>query len=200
MEVLLNPNVAYLLLVVGTLLTLLALVTPGTGMLEVGAFFCLFLAGYAAYNIPFNGWALLVMLASLIPFVYAIRKPGRTVFLLLTILGLVAGSVFLFSEGGRPVVNPFLATIVSLLSAGFIWLSTHKVIQAAQAQPHHNLAHLIGRVGEAKTDVHEEGSVQVAGELWSARSDRPIPAGSQVRVLGREGFVLSVEPILQPEK
>jgi membrane-bound ClpP family serine protease len=41
--------------------------------------------------------------------------------------------------------------------------------------------------------VHEDGSVQVAGELWSARSEDPIPAGAQVRVLRREGFVLVVE-------
>jgi membrane-bound ClpP family serine protease len=51
---------------------------------------------------------------------------------------------------------------------------------------------LIGQTGEAKTRVREEGSVQVAGELWSARSDKPVPAGSRVRVVSREGFVLVV--------
>jgi membrane-bound serine protease (ClpP class) len=193
MEILLNPNVAYLLLVVGTLLGLLALVTPGTGMLEVGALFCLLLAGYGIYNNSFNGWALGVMLASLVPFVYSIRRPGRELFLILTILGLVAGSVFLFTEKGRPAVNPLLALIVSLFSAGFIWATTRKVIQAAATRPRHDLAHLIGRVGEAKTSVLEEGSVQVAGELWSARSEQAIPAGSPVKVIGREGLILLVE-------
>ncbi len=193
MEILLNPNVAYLLLVVGTLLGLLALVTPGTGMLEVGALFSLFLAGYGIYNNSFNGWALLVMLASVAPFVYAIRRPGRELFLLLTILGLVAGSVFLFTEGGRPAVNPLLAAIVSLLFAGFVWVTTRKVIQAAQTRPRHDLAALIGQPGEARTRIHADGSVQVAGELWSAQSAEAIPAGSAIKVVGREGFVLLVE-------
>jgi len=193
MEILLNPNVAYLLLVVGTLLGLLALVTPGTGMLEIGALFCLLLAGYGIYNNSFNGWALLVLLASLVPFVYAMRRPGREIFLILTILGLVAGSVFLLTEDGRPAVNPLLATVASLLSAGFIWVTTRKVIQATETRPRHDMAHLIGKVGEAKTRVHEEGSVQVAGELWSARSEQAIQAGSPVRIIDREGLILVVE-------
>lgn len=197
MEILLNPNVAYLLLMVGVLLGLLALVTPGTGMLEVGALFCLLLAGYAIYNNPFNGWALLVMAASLAPFVYSIRRSGRELYLGLTILGLVAGSVFLFTDQGRPAVNPVIATIASILFAGFIWVSTRKVIQAAQARPTHDLAALIGQVGETRTPVHDDGSVQVAGELWSARSAAAIPAGSAIRVVGREGFVLLVEKSME---
>jgi membrane-bound ClpP family serine protease len=52
---------------------------------------------------------------------------------------------------------------------------------------------LIGKIGEARTKVEEEGSVQVDGELWSARSEKTIPAGSSIRVLRREGFVLIVE-------
>jgi membrane-bound ClpP family serine protease len=52
---------------------------------------------------------------------------------------------------------------------------------------------LLGQVGEARTKVNDEGSVLVAGELWSARSASPIPAGSTIRVVGREGFVLIVE-------
>jgi membrane-bound serine protease (ClpP class) len=193
MDILLNPNVAYLLLVAGTLLTLLALVTPGTGLLEIAALFCLFLAGYAVYNSTFNWWALLILLASFVPFVFAMRRPGREALLLLTIVGLVAGSVFLFTESGRPAVHPALATVVSILYAGFLWISVRKILQAAQARPVHDLAALIGQVGEARTRVQEDGSVQVAGELWSARSNQLIPAGSSVKVVGREGFVLLVE-------
>ena len=55
------------------------------------------------------------------------------------------------------------------------------------------LSVLIGAVGEAKSDVHHEGSVQVNKELWTARSEELIEAGSQIRVVGREGFVLVVE-------
>jgi membrane-bound ClpP family serine protease len=66
-------------------------------------------------------------------------------------------------------------------------------MQAAHARPSHDLSTLVGQVGEAKTRIHAEGSVQVAGELWSARSEKSIPYGSPVKVIGREGFVLVVE-------
>ena len=100
MEFLLDPNIAYLFLLAGVLLGLMAIITPGTGIFEVGAFFCLALAGYAVYNLSFNLWALVVLLLSIIPFVYAIQKPKRERYLALSILGLIVGSVFLFATDG----------------------------------------------------------------------------------------------------
>lgn len=194
MNFFLDPNIAYLLMVVGLLLTLLAIITPGTGMLEVGAAFCLILAGYAVYNLSFNLWALILLILSIIPFLLAIRRKRRELFLALSIVLLIAGSVFLFqNENGGPAVNPWLAAVTSILVAGFLWFVTQKTLQAIQSRPTHDLDKLIGQVGEAKTKIHEEGSVQVAGELWSACSDSPIPSGSQIRVTERFGFVLKVE-------
>jgi len=54
---------------------------------------------------------------------------------------------------------------------------------------------LIGMVGETRSRVHTEGSVYVGGELWSAKSEKSIPAGSAVRVVRREGFSLVVEKV-----
>ena len=66
-ELLLNPNVAYLLLVSGVVLGILAIVQPGTGMLEVLTAFCLLLAAYAIYNLSFHWWALAILVVSVIP-------------------------------------------------------------------------------------------------------------------------------------
>ena len=68
MDFLLDPNIAYLILLGGVLLAMLALAAPGTGFFEIGAFFCIALAGYAIYNLSFNWWALL-LLALDVPFV-----------------------------------------------------------------------------------------------------------------------------------
>jgi membrane-bound serine protease (ClpP class) len=193
MEFLLNPNIAYLLLVLGSVLLLMAIVTPGTNILEGGAFLMLALAGYAAIRLHFNLWALVILILSLVPFVYAIQKPRRELFLGISLLGVIIGSVYLFqSSGWLPAVNPAVAVIVSLLSSGFLWLVVRKGIQAHHTRPMQDLSALIGKTGEAKTRVQDDGSVQVAGELWSARSEKPIPAGSRVRVINREGFVLVV--------
>ncbi|HEX7541952.1 MAG TPA: NfeD family protein [Anaerolineales bacterium] len=193
MDILLNPNIAYVLLVLGSVLLLMAIVTPGTHLLEGGALFMLVLAGYAIYHLGFNLWALIVLILSLVPFVYAIQKPKRERFLALSLLGVIIGSVYLFpSSGWLPAVNPFVAVVVSALSAAFLWLVVRKSIQAHHARPLQDLSALIGKTGQTKTRVQEEGSVQMAGELWSARSEKPIPAGSRVRVVSREGFVLVV--------
>ncbi|NWG08560.1 MAG: hypothetical protein HXY35_17925 [Chloroflexi bacterium] len=196
MDFLLEPNVAYLILLAGVMLGFMAIVSPGTGLFEVGAFFCLVLAGYAVYNLSFNWWALALLVLSLVPFVYAIRKPKRELFLGLSILLLVVGSVFLFPRTtGIMAVNPVVAIVSSVLVAGFLWIAVRKSIEAAGARPIHDLDGLVGRIGEARTKILDEGSVQVGGELWSARSESSIPAGSTIRVVRREGFVVVVEKV-----
>jgi membrane-bound serine protease (ClpP class) len=194
MEFLLNPNIAYLFLLGAALLAMMSLATPGTGLFEVGAFFCVVLAGYAIYHLSFNWWALVILALSVLPFVYALRKSKWEIYLGLSILMLVLGSIFMFPAlNGQAAVDPLVAVTASGLVAGFMWIAARKYIEAAHKRPSHDLDALVGQIGEAKTRIHEAGSVQVAGELWSAQSESPIPAGSSIRVERREGFVLVVE-------
>ncbi len=195
-DFLLNPNLAYLLLVGGFSMALLAILTPGTGFLEIGAIFALLLAGWGVYNLPINYWALGVLILGVIPFIFAVRKSRRMVFLAISILALIVGSVFLFRGEiwWKPIVNPVLASVVSLLAGGFFWIVVQKTLEAGDAPLAHDLGPLIGAVGEAKSDIHHEGSVQVSGELWSAYSEKPISEGALVKVIKREGFILQVEP------
>jgi len=194
MEFLLDPNVAYLLLIAAMMFSLLAIMTPGTGIPELLAVFSVFLAGYAVYHLSMNWWALALLLMSIVPFVYSLRKPGRTAWLIVSIVGLTAGSAFFFPAAhGLISVHPLLALATTIAYSAFLWVAARKVVEAAQTRPVHELASLIGQKGEAKTAVKDYGSVQVAGELWSARSARALAAGSLVRVVGRDGFVLIVE-------
>jgi membrane-bound serine protease (ClpP class) len=194
MDFLLEPNVAYLVLLASVLLGFMALVSPGTGLFEVGAFFCIALAGYAVYNLSFNWWALILVLLGVIPFVYAIQKPKRELYLGLSIVLVVIGSVFVFPRTeGQAGVNLLLVITGSSLVSGFLWLAVRKSVEAASVRPTHDLDGVVGLIGEARTAVHNEGSVQVNGELWSARSDTAIPAKSKITVIRREGFVLVVK-------
>lgn len=196
---LLNPNIAYLLLVSGFLIAILAILTPGTGWLEGVAFIAFLLAGWSIYNLPINLWALIILLLGVFPFILAVRKSRKHYLLIVSVLALVVGSAFLFrSEGWQPAVNPFLALVVSLLVGGYFWVAVHKTLEAEHIPPSHDLAALISTVGEAKSDILTEGSVQVDGELWSARSLVPISSGSKVRVTQRDGFILVVEPYSEP--
>jgi membrane-bound serine protease (ClpP class) len=198
MDIFLDPNIAYVILVVSLMLTGLALLSPGTGILEVGALFALLLAGYAVFQLPLNMWALAVLLVGMVLFILSVRRPRQERWLAAAILALVAGSAFLFrsEELLRPAVNPVLALVVSAATAGFSWIAVRKILEAGESRPSHDLGALLGQLGEARTVVEDinEGSVYVNGELWSARSRTPIPAGSRVRVVGRDGLILLVEP------
>jgi membrane-bound serine protease (ClpP class) len=189
-----SPDIAYLLLMFGSIFLMMAIVTPGTHLLEGGALLMLAAAGYEIYNLGFNWWALVILVLALVPFIYSIQKSGREWALALSILALIVGSLYLFpGTGFLPAVNPVLAVITSLLSAGFLWFIVRKGMQAYHARPLQDLQKLIGQAGQAKTEILDGGSVQVASELWSARSEQSIPAGSRVRVVSREGFTLIVE-------
>jgi membrane-bound serine protease (ClpP class) len=190
----LDPNIAYLVLVSAIVFVLIAIASPGTGVPEVLALFAIAAAGYAVYHLSLNWWALGLIVISMVPFYFAVRGPRRELWLLLSIVGLTAGSIFFFpAEHGWISVHPVLAAGTSALLAALLWISARKVVQISQARPAHELAALIGERGETRTDVRDDGSVQVASELWSARSDKLIPAGRPVRVVGRDGFVLIVE-------
>ena len=194
MDFLLDPNIAYLILLGAVLLAMMALASPGTGLFEIGAFFLIALAGYAIYRLSFNWWAMLLLALGIVPFVYALQKPRREPFLALSIVLLIVGSVFMFPRTAeRPVVNPLVAILGSGSVAVLLWFAVRKAVEATTAKPSHDLTGLIGQTGEARTRINDEGSVLVAGELWSARSEKPIPAGSPIRVIRREGFVLIVE-------
>ena len=196
-EVLINPNVAYLLLVFGFVLAGMAMITPGTVILELGALFALLLAGWMVFSLGVNLWALILMLVGIIPFVIAVRRKGNRISLGLSFLCLVIGSWFLFPTDPwwRSAIDPLLFIIVSALTIGLLWVVTTKIVEAEAALPSHDLSALIGEVGETKTILSNEGSVQVDGELWTARSEEPIPRDRPVRVVDRDGFILIVEAI-----
>ena len=195
LEILLNPNVAYLLLWVGITLALLAILSPGTVLLELTAFIMLIGAGVTLFFLDINYWALGVMALGVIFFLMSLRYPKQWLYLAIAIVCLVLGSIFIFREENwwDPAVNPVLALIVSGLSGVFFWFVTRKILEARQARPTHDMDNLIGAIGESKTEIHRDGSVQIGSELWSAESDLPIPNGERIRVVSLKGFTLVVE-------
>ena len=94
---------------------------------------------------------------------------------------------------GQANLHPVVAIAGSGSLAILLWFAVRKAAEATSIRPSPDLPGLVGQIGEARTQVNDEGSVQINGELWSARSEQPIPAGSAIRVVRREGFILIVE-------
>ncbi len=195
MDLLLDPNVAYMILVVGFVLGVLALFTPGTGFLEAGVLFAILLAGYAIIRQPINLWALILLAVGVIPFLIAMRKYKQWYYLLPAIGSIVVGSVFLFrTETGTPAINPVLASLMSVIAVVLLWIIGRKGIEALNLQPAQDLSAIIGKMGIARSDIRQSGTVYVAGEEWTAHSEKLIREGRPARVIAREGLVLLVEP------
>lgn len=197
-EFLFNPNIAYVLLVFGFLVAVLALFAPGTGVLEVLALLALGLAGFIILNLPVNWWAFALLALALVPFVLALRptQQRRAVLIAVAALLFVVGSALLFrGDGIMPGVHPLFIVLLSPVAVGLSYLLAAKSLEAIQARPVFNPDELVGMTGQVSSDIRGQGSVYIHGEEWSAASDVFIPAGKRVRVLRRAGLVLEVEPV-----
>ncbi len=198
MEFLINPNVSYFLLVLGSLTAAMALFAPGTGLLEASAVIAMLLAGYGIVNQPINWWALFIIVAGIVPFGLGLilnrTQKDRVRLLVGSMLIFLIGSTLLIrGETWVTAVSPILIAFLWPLALGLMWLVASKTMQASASRPVFDPDQLIGMTGQASTDIRGQGSVYVNGEEWTAMSKTFIPAGSPVRVLQRKGLMLEVD-------
>jgi len=195
MTPIIDANIAYVLLVVGFVLSVLALLTPGTGVVEIIGLFSMILAGYGIISNPVNYWALIILVPFL-PLIYVYRKTKKDYFLIIAIASLNIGSFMIFkSEEGGFSVSPIIAIVVTLLSAPILWVIVKKIIEAIDRKPDFDPGNIIGAIGEARTNIFLEGTAYVSGEEWSVRSNEKINKGEVVKVVKKEGLILWVEKI-----
>lgn len=188
-------SLLYLFLVAGIWLAALAVVSPGTGVLEILALAALGGAGLGMIFVPLNAWALIVLALGGVLFVASLRLPRPEIWLAFSALALSVGSVFLFQpEGGGAAVHPLLALTVSLLTLGYFWWAIRSAITAQRARPTIDPNKVIGEIAEVRTELNPVGSVYALGELWTARSEGRVKVGKKVKVVDREGLMLLVEP------
>jgi membrane-bound serine protease (ClpP class) len=191
------PNLFYLCLVLGLWVTALALVSPGTGVLEALALLLLGGAAVGMLTWPVNGLAFIPLILGAATFIFGLIRRQQAGFLLLASAILISvGSIFLFEDAdGGPAVQPFLAVVMSALTVLFFWVGVRRGLEAQQAAPTVAASTVIGQIGETRSPVYREGEVYVGGEMWSARAETPIAAGVRVRVRNLVGLVVEVEPV-----
>jgi membrane-bound serine protease (ClpP class) len=196
MAFLTNPNLAYVLVVVGITLIFVGDINSKKTVLNIGVLFCVIAIVLGFLYLRINPWAFLVVALSPLLLSIAIRqaRPGNPLFLI-SIFMLVLGSYFLFvDQDNQPLVSTRVV-VVSVLSAIVIWILSERLRNVEGVRLGDVPESLVGLIGETITDIgaHSAGSVLVDGELWQARSKEPISAGSTVRVLRQDGFWLTVK-------
>lgn len=194
-DILSTPDIAFLLLSLGSLGLLLEFYNPGLVFPGVAGAVCL-LMGFVSFQIlPFNyaGIALLVLgIALFIAEIYV------TSYGLLMVGGVVSfglGAILLFDTPESDVRVGFDVVIASTLAFGlFFAYVIFYLIKAQRLAPQMGYEGLVGREGSAVSDIHASGKVYIDGEYWDALSDEPIHRGDRVTVTeALQGFRLKVK-------
>jgi membrane-bound serine protease (ClpP class) len=193
MEFLFDPNVAFVVLAAAFFTVIFALLTPGTGFLEILALILLTLVGYSVANMAVNPWAIVLLLAGVVLVIVALRRSWKWYFLAGSILSVIIGMLFVYKGAGSLLaMDPLLALFLSVGMGIFIWIMGRNTSAAFNLKPSSDPDQVIGLTGRALTDIAASGSVYVNGENWEAVANNRIPKGIHVVVLERTGLVLKV--------
>ena len=198
LAVLTNPNVAYLLLLVGFYGLLLEGYHPGAILPGVAGAVSLLLALYALQILAANFAGLALMLLGMLLIGAEAFVPSGV----LAVGGIVAfviGSIMLFERGvpGLQVARPLIG-IVAFFAALFAALLVTYLVRARRRPVVTGAGTMLGATATALDDFSDAGRVRVGGELWQAHARTPVSAGQQLRIVGINGLLLEVEP--QPDR
>lgn len=193
LSIITNPNIAYILMLVGIYGLILEFSNPGSILPGTVGAISLLLALYAFQILPINyaGLALLVLgLAFIIAEVFA--STGG-ILGLGGVIAFVLGSIILFDDEHLAVSLPLIGG-TAVVAAGFLFWVLSKLASIRQSKVVSGTEYMIDQIGEATEDFEKKGRIHIEGESWLARSNTPVTAGEKVRVKAIDNLVLDVEP------
>jgi len=189
-----NPNIAYILLSLGTIGIIAEIYSPGAFFPGITGGICLLLAFYSLGVLDaYWGGILLILLA----FGFFIAEVFTATFGLFTaggITALVLGSLILFPRGGPMFqVDPWLIAIVVIGITSFFAFVIHRAIRAHRRQASTGREELVGKTAIVKVALEPEGTVFLKGERWTAISERGrVKPGETVLITKVDGLTLYV--------
>lgn len=196
LNVISNPNIAYLLMLLGFYGIFFELTNPGSIFPGVFGAIALILAFYSFQTLPVNYAGLILIILAIILFILEIKVTSYGVLAIGGVISMVIGSLMLF-ESPFPFLRASLSVIIpaTLITIVLFSLTIMLVVKAHRRKPKTGAEGLIGLDGEAKTDIHRAGQVFVHGEIWGAWSDEHIKAGEKIIVDKVEGLRLKVRSV-----
>jgi len=191
-----DPNVAYVLMMLGTLGLIFELSTPGAILPGVIGGISLILAFFAFQSLPINFAGLLLILFAIVLFIAEVTVTSHGVLAIGGIVSMALGSLMLYDapEVGFRVSWRVMAPTVAL-TAGFFLFALTLGVRAFRRRPLLGVSGLIGQSGVARGALEPEGQVSVHGEIWRAVADRPLADGTQVTVVDVQGLTLKVKVV-----
>jgi membrane-bound serine protease (ClpP class) len=189
-----DPNIAYLLMMLGFMGLFFELSTPGVILPGVIGAISLILAFFAFQTLPVNYAGVLLILLALILFIAEIKIVSHGMLTVGGVLAMILGSLLLF-DSPEPYLKVSLSLILTtvILVTGFAVFVIRKAVAVHRKKPVSGKEGLIGEKGYADSEIKPEGKVQIRGEYWDAWSDAPISQGEKIIVVSVEGMKVKVE-------
>lgn len=189
-----DPNIAYLLMLLGIFGIFFELQNPGAIFPGVIGGISILLAFYALQLLPVNYAGVALILLAIIMFLLEIKIPSGGLLTVGGVVAMIIGSI-MFIDSPLPFLRVSYSVIFPavVFTALFFLFAVGMGLRAQSKRVATGNRGIMREIGTAKTDIKEAGSVFVHGEYWNARSAEPIEQGSRVRIVAVEGMTLVVE-------
>jgi membrane-bound serine protease (ClpP class) len=197
LSILSDPNIAYILFMLGIYGLLFELYSPGLIFPGVVGVISLLLAFYAMHTLPINYAGLALIIFSVILFVLEIKIVSHGLLTIGGVISLILGSVMLIKTDPTFDVLGVSWKIILLfviLTVSFFTIAIGFGIKAQRRKPTTGLEGLINEIGEAITDLEPKGMIKIHGEIWNAESiEETIPKGNKIIVTGISDLILKIK-------
>jgi len=191
-----NPNIAYILMMIGLAGLYFEFSHPGAIFPGVIGAIALILAFFAMQTLPVNYAGILLIVLAIIFFIMEMKIISYGLLSVAGVVSLLLGSLMLFKGNGSDMklsLQVLLPTII--LISGFFVAVAGLVFRAQISKPTTGCTGLVGEIGVVKKALTPEGKVFVHGELWNARAKDPIDEDAKVRIVQVVNLILEVEPV-----
>ena len=191
-----NPNIAYILMILGFYGLYFELSNPGAIFPGVAGAILLILAFYALQTLPINYAGLMLIILAIALFIAEAFITSHGVLGVGGTIAMLFGSLMLIDSPDPSLRISWVVILPVVAASSLLFIITVTVaVRAHRSRVDTGKEGLIGMHAEAKTDVREDGQVFLRGEYWNARSDERIAKGEKVIVLSVEGLRLIVKKI-----
>jgi len=193
LNILADPNIAYLLMMAGLLGLYMEFSHPGVVFPGVAGAICLLLALASFQLLPLNYTGLTLIALGIGLLVSEMFVPSFGVLGVGGIIALAIGSLLLFDTESSDLIvdKKIIFTAVGTVGAIMLALS-YLVFRTQQTKPTMGMNALIGEIGEVRSELAPAGKIFVHGEYWNAQADTPIEVATKVEVIGYDGMTLKV--------
>ncbi len=195
-----DPNIAYLLLLLGIFGIFFELQNPGAIFPGVAGGISILLAFFALQLLPVNLAGLALILLAVVMFLLEVKIPSGGLLTVGGVVSMIIGSIMLI-DSPMPFMRVSLSVIVPavIFTALFFVFAVGMGLRAQTKKVTTGEKGILGDTGVARTDIDGDGSVFVHGEFWNAYSDTKIPANTKIQVIGIKGMTLKVKSVAQKE-